>query len=174
MTRAILPILACLVLVSGMWMIAALYPGRACVACTCKVGATCQGKCSRPCACRPAKPAEVATMAIDAVPVTRCGYAQPVPEPKLLLLGFKQRINPICVKMKRELDKRPDVKQAINAKYDVRIYDWVKDKDQCEKYAVNDVPTCIVIGLDGKECRRFVGYKSPNELLRWLELPCPH
>lgn len=157
---------ACLSLwLFGMYLLLSTLPsspffGRQ--ACSCKVCV-----CDPTCRCDEKAPPPVA-----AVRVCYCA-AQPVPDPKPLLLAFSAKLNPVCVKMKRELDRRPDVKKAVGEKYDLRLYDWAKDKDMCDKYAVRDVPTAILLDVTGKEVRRFAGYKTPNEILRWLDLPCP-
>lgn len=110
----------------------------------------------------------ICVAAVGAIP------AQEFDLPKKKLLAFGSKLSPASIRMKRELEKRPEDAKRIAAAYTVKIHDLATDRDVAEKYGVTEVPACVMLGTDGKEIKRFVGYKSVNDLLRWLDLECPH
>jgi hypothetical protein len=102
-----------------------------------------------------------------------CGIAvaqQPAPEASRTLLAFSTKFCPGCVRMKRELEKRPELVKQIEAAYTVRRYDAGKDADTAQKWGVTEVPCCVIVDGEGREVKRFVGYKSCNDLAAWLGL----
>ena len=87
------------------------------------------------------------------------------------LLAFSGPACPACLRMKKDIEAHPELQAAIVAKYDVTVYkEPRKDREAFKRYGIRGVPACVLLDADGKELRRFVGYKSPADLARWLEV----
>lgn len=73
-----------------------------------------------------------------------------------------------CKRMKSDTLSEATVKKAM-ADLKVMFIDIDELPEMSRRYDVSSVPTYILLDSDGKEYRRGVGYKSPQEFLKWLK-----
>lgn len=116
----------------------------------------------------------------DAADGCRCADRKHRRQPasaKKRLLAFSAPTSPACLRMKRDIEARPELQQAILGLYTVTRHDEPrgKDREAFQQYKIRGVPACVMLDEQGKEIKRFNGYKSPAELARWLGVgpPCP-
>lgn len=88
------------------------------------------------------------------------------PLPKLLDLGADKCIP--CKKMAPILEK---MNKDFAGVLDVQFIDVWKNPEEGKKYGIQQIPTQIFFGADGKELFRHVGFFGREEMLaKWKEL----
>ncbi len=100
----------------------------------------------------------------------RDGGARNVP----VLLDFRADWCVACVELEKKTWSDPDVERLLRRMAPVRLdvtRNSPADQEIQSRYSVRGLPTVILLDPQGKELARFVGFKSPADLIAWAR---PH
>ena len=91
---------------------------------------------------------------------------------KPAFLDFRADWCVACVELEEKTWPDKEVGALLNTAVPVRL-DMTKNTGENRaleaRYSVMGLPTLILLAPDGKELRRFVGYKAPAEFVRWYK-----
>jgi thiol:disulfide interchange protein len=74
-----------------------------------------------------------------------------------------------CKKMDRETWKDPAVVDEMSRSFIAARVDVERSMELAAPYGIETYPTVVMLDGGGREISRAVGYRTPRELLRWLD-----
>ncbi len=90
-----------------------------------------------------------------------------------LLLYFTGKDCAWCRKLERTTWSDSKVSGTVNRNFVALKVDGAKDTQLMEKLNVEGLPTIVIVGPDGKELDRIVGYVTPDEMQKTLRKSVP-
>ncbi len=103
-------------------------------------------------------------------PSLEAGFAEAASRSKPILVDMRADWCVACVELEKKTWPDKEVQKWLGTVVPVRL-DMTKntDADQAimKRYGVRGLPTVILLSPEGKELGRFVGYKSPAQILGW-------
>lgn len=86
-------------------------------------------------------------------------------EKTLLIFGAKWC--KYCITAKNDMNSNQQLADRLK-EYTIVDLDYDKDKEIIDGHNVKTLPTFLIF-QDGKEIGRYVGYRGPNDLIRFLK-----